>query len=209
MNEFKAFDEQALARLSSYVELLQKWTKKVDLVSPATDQKQVDRHIVDSVAAYWMIKKKFSIHSINSCIDVGSGAGLPGLVFAICEPSARIYLCEPRERRVMFLNTVIKSLALENVKTLHMRSSEISIENLNGERVDFITARAVGDDSALTELSKIALSDNGKISQLVGPSYESAKDNEPSEVLKYSLPACGEASAQSRALALWLGAYLS
>jgi len=199
VDELAKLSPQSCELLAVYLETLQKWTKKVDLVSVARDEQQIDRHIVDSVAAYWMIKKHLSIESLGSCIDVGSGAGLPGLIFAICDPSSKIYLCEPRERRVMFLKEVIQKLALKNVTVLGMRSEQIQLSDLEERKANLITARAVGNDQALVDLASRVLLASGSIAQLVGPSYKSLESCEPGRIESYSLPC----DSSSRALAIW------
>jgi 16S rRNA (guanine527-N7)-methyltransferase len=81
-----------LELLSAYLELLTLWSSRVDLVAPASPQQLIERHLVDCYAAYLLINKQVGL--MESCLDVGSGAGLPGVVFAILETQSVFYLCE-------------------------------------------------------------------------------------------------------------------
>lgn len=197
--------EEVCSQLAEYLGLLQKWTQRVDLVAPACDEEQVERHIVDSVAAYWMILKDQGLSTLESCLDVGSGAGLPGAVFAICDRRSQLYLCEPREKRVVFLREIVRTLCLQNVTIIPTRSEQISMMDLNSP-ARLVVARALGSDKALIGVSKAVLSADGSLVQLVGPSYREQTNQgiPPERIVAYSVSKHGP----SRSLAVWPAASL-
>ena len=116
----RAINESQIEQLSIYIEFLEKWTRKVDLVSQKSGLDMVIPHIVDSVVglvvALSLVKSSgfdsdLELDSTTLC-DVGSGAGLPGLVWAILRPELSVVLLEPRKRRVDFLTEVRRVLEL-------------------------------------------------------------------------------------------------
>ena len=173
--------------LEDYLELLIKWNDRIDLVSPGSRETLIERHIQDSYAAYLLIEKEKAVYS--TCLDVGSGAGLPGIVFAILKPEAKFFLCEPREKRQIFLKEACSKLGLDNVKLVHSR-----LEDASGS-YDLICSRALGMQEQFLSLSKELLSPKGSICQLLGPSWEGKAD----KVIDYSLYKGGP----SRKLAFW------
>ena len=122
-------------------------------------------------------------------MDVGSGAGLPGVVFALLKPESRFYLCEPRQKRQIFLREVLKSVGLNNVELVHSR-----LEEVTGE-YDLVCSRALGMQEQFLGLSKKLLASGGSICQLLGPSWQGEAD----KIIDYRLYARGP----SRKLAFW------
>ena len=173
--------------LESYLDLLIKWNDKIDLVSPGSREVLIERHFQDSYAAFLLMEKELS--SYGSCLDVGSGAGLPGIIFAILKPETRFFLCEPRQKRQIFLKEVCSKLGLDNVELLYSR-----LEDVDGS-YDLICSRALGMQEQFLSLSKSLLSPNGAICQLLGPSWKGKAD----KVIDYSLYGSGP----SRKLAVW------
>ena len=176
-----------LVKLEAYLGLLTKWNKKIDLVAPCGVEDLIQRHLQDSFAAYLLIRKE--VAAFKSCLDVGTGAGLPGIIFAILEPDVVFHLCEPREKRQIFLREVVESLGLENVELLRAR-----LEELEGE-YDLICSRALGIQEQFLSHSRQLLAKNGSICQLLGPSWSGQAD----KVVDYSL----EVGGPSRKLAIW------
>ena len=161
--------------LERYLDLLIKWNSKIDLVSPGSRELLVQRHIQDSYAAFLLIERELKDYS--SCLDVGSGAGLPGIVFAILKPEAKFFLCEPREKRQIFLRQALESLSLANVELLHSR-----LEDVTGS-YDLVCSRALGMQEQFLSLSSELLSKNGSICRLLGPSWQGEAD----KVVDYNL----------------------
>jgi 16S rRNA (guanine527-N7)-methyltransferase len=155
---------EQIERLASYLDLLQRWTKKVDLVSPGDKKALIKRHIIDSYAAALLLDSHLPQTAIDGILDVGSGAGLPGFVLAIAYPGRSIMLCEPRAKRCVFLKEVVRELALERVAVLQARMEDLSPEQVStaklsvcralGKSKDFIsnTFRLLGPDSMAAEM---------------------------------------------------------
>ena len=137
-NEFaKRFDvsRETLASLSAYVALLEKWQSRINLVSPATLPDIWHRHILDS-AQLTQYLPAVSAHQRRQILDIGSGAGFPGLVLAILG-AGDVQLVESDQRKSVFLQTVIRELGIS------ARVSNQRIETLPACQPDVITARAL------------------------------------------------------------------
>ena len=142
LEEFGLNKEQ-ISKFERYLELLLEWNEKFNLTA-ITDKDEIEeKHFYDSIALvkYFDLKNK-------SLLDVGSGAGFPGIPLAIVEPSAQITLLESNGKRVSFLKEVAKELELKNVDIIQGRVEELQTR----EKYDFVTARAVKELNVLLEL---------------------------------------------------------
>ena len=126
----------AQAALYSHYTELRRWNKRLSLVGPGTAREVVERHYGESLAAVPLIRP-----SDRSLLDVGSGAGFPGLVLAAAFPSLNVTLVEPRERKWAFLCNAVRLCGLSS-RCLNVRVQHPLSKDLPGE-VDVITCRAV------------------------------------------------------------------
>ena len=126
---------ETLALLSAYVALLEKWQPRINLVSPATLPDIWHRHILDSAQLLRHLPLALG-HQRCQILDIGSGAGFPGLVLAILG-AGDVQLVESDQRKAVFLQTVIRELGLS------ASVSNQRIETLRACQPDVITARAV------------------------------------------------------------------
>lgn len=133
--------------LTKYGELLLEANRVMNLTA-ITDPKEVATlHMLDCavLCAHWNFGGK-------SLIDVGTGAGFPGLVVAILCPDCRVTLLDPLEKRLGFIRGVVEHLGLSNVALLHARGEDAGRDKALREAFDFATARAVADLTVLGEL---------------------------------------------------------
>ena len=111
--------------LLTYLGLLIEWTKKIDLVAEADTEVLLERHLIDSLAAGILVA---ALVDCGPILDVGSGAGLPGVVFALMQPDRPLYLLEPREKRSIFLAEIKRRLALPNAVVIRSRLEDLSAQ---------------------------------------------------------------------------------
>ncbi len=142
----------ALEKLVVYAELLERWSARHNLVRFASRGELVERHIADALAAAPLLPGSGTV------LDVGSGAGLPGVPLLVVSPGWRGTLLEPRQKRWAFLKLVIRELGLE-AEAECGRYETIG----PGRRWDRITARAVGGDGALLEWAHERLQAEGEV----------------------------------------------
>ena len=132
---------------------------------------------------------------------MGSGAGLPGLIFALALPKSQVVLLEPREKRVLFLKEVLRKLELSNVSVVRERMDDVSQEALSSPSL--LLCRALGLEQEYLNFSMKVLSPGGFSVQLLGPSWQAPSKSPDGlslkTVLEYSLPPRGPA----RKLAVW------
>lgn len=132
---------ETLTKLQAYAQLLTKWNKTINLISPATLGELWERHIWDSYQLVELIPPNASL------ADIGSGGGLPGLVLAIARPDCRITLIERDQRKSAFLTQAAISLELANISVKNEDINAIS------SRHEVVTARALAPLDVLCELS--------------------------------------------------------
>ena len=136
--------EQQINQFEQYYHLLVEWNNKINLTA-ITDMPDVYlKHFYDSLT----ITKVIDLNQNLSLIDIGTGAGFPGLVLKIVFPTLNITLLDSLNKRIEFLNKVIKELNLKNIKTVNSR-----IEDYQKETFDIVTSRAVAKTNILLELS--------------------------------------------------------
>ena len=107
-------------RLCGYLAMLLDWNGRVDLIAPTDEAEAADRHLMDSLT----ILNAPGLMPAGRVIDVGTGAGLPGLVLAIARPEQPFTLVDALRKRVDFLNAVVEKLGLRRVTVLHARAED-------------------------------------------------------------------------------------
>ena len=155
-------NEEQLEKLNKFYDLLVNWNKKINLTTIVKKEDVYLKHFYDSLT---LIKSIDLNKNLNIC-DVGSGAGFPGIVLKIVFPSLKITLIDSLQKRVKYLNEIIKELELDHIEATHARMEDYSKEH--EEEYDIITARAVGNSKFLTEIAVRALKINGKLVLMKG-----------------------------------------
>ncbi len=133
-------DEQ-LAKLIAYVKLLAKWNKSFNLTSVREPEQMVSRHILDSLAIQPYLTG-------NSLLDVGTGAGLPGIPLAIIKPEMAITLLDSNSKKTRFLQQAKAELNLDNITVVHSRVEEAELA-----KFDLVTARAFSTIDDIIDLA--------------------------------------------------------
>jgi 16S rRNA (guanine527-N7)-methyltransferase len=137
--------------LADYLALLEKWNAKLNLVGPGTRETWADRHVLDSLAPSRWIGDDAAV------VDVGSGAGLPGIPLAVVRPRARIVLVEPRVNRTAFLRNATAALGLKQVEIKTARAETVA------ERFSLVLGRAVAPPLEFAQLAAGLAADPGKM----------------------------------------------
>ena len=148
--------EPHFSKLEQYAQILIEDGVKLGLIGPREVDRIWDRHILNCAAISELIEDGQSI------IDIGSGAGLPGLVLAILNPHSKVTLIEPMQRRCDFLNETVKKLDLKNITILKDRAENVSTQ------AQVVTSRAVAPLNKLLEWSIPLVLKNGKVLAIKG-----------------------------------------
>lgn len=131
--------ETQLAAFQTYYELLIEWNERMNLTAITEPEAVCEKHFIDSLLLQQAIPKKEGLN----IIDVGSGAGFPGIPLAIVLPQHRFYCIDALQKRVTFLDHLIQTLHLQNVEAIHARSEILARENGQRDHYDCGVARAV------------------------------------------------------------------
>ena len=145
--------DQIKIQFSSYLDLLVKWNKKINLTSEKTAQEILKRHIFDSLQYCRTVLPNDRI------IDIGSGAGFPGIPLKIMYPNLNITLVESQRKRCSFLDVVIHQLNFKKIIIINERAEEISPANI----VDVVILRAISDINSCLKLATRFLGKGGKV----------------------------------------------
>lgn len=135
-----------LQQLEKYYEILIDWNKKINLTGITKLEDVYLKHFFDSAT----IIKMVDLNKIDSLCDVGTGAGFPGIVIKILFPKIKVTLIDSLNKRINFLNSVIKELELVDIVALHERAEIFALSQR--EKFQLVTARAVAPLNILSEI---------------------------------------------------------
>ena len=139
-------DEQA-SQLYTYFEMLVEWNKVMNLTGITEFEEVLLKHFIDSAA----ISRITDMSKVNTVMDVGTGAGFPGMPLKIVFPHLKITLLDSLNKRIQFLNAVIEKLQLEEIETIHGRAEDFGHDSKYREQYDVCVSRAVANLSSLSE----------------------------------------------------------
>jgi len=151
-----------------YMRLLQEWNEKINLTAITEDEEIIKKHFIDCIKAF----KSEEIKNAKTIIDVGTGAGFPGLPIAIMNPDCEVTLLDSLNKRINFLNLIVKELNLKNVKTIHARAEDGARNKELREKFDVATSRAVANMAVLSEFCLPYVRINGHFVALKGPAVD-------------------------------------
>ena len=138
---------EQLEQFERYFQLLVEWNEKMNLTGITEKNQVYEKHFYDSVTPAFY----YDFSSANTLIDVGSGAGFPGIPLKICFPHIQLTILDSLNKRLTFLQEVINELRLEQVYLVHSRAEDAGQNPIYREKFDMVTARAVARLSVLSE----------------------------------------------------------
>lgn len=168
-----ALNEDIINKLNLYGNLLLSWNEKINLTAIKEPEEVLFKHFYDCI----LFLKHYNPQKCASLIDVGTGAGFPGMVLKIVRPDIEVTLLDSLNKRLIFLNDVIEKLELSGIETVHMRAEEAGKSKLHREKFDIATARAVASLPILLEYCTPLVKKDGVFIAMKGPSvYEEAEN---------------------------------
>ena len=141
-------NEAQTAQFAAYAALIVEWNQRINLTAIDEAEGIATRHFLDSLSVLGGVEND---NEITTVIDVGSGAGFPGIPLAILRPTWQLTLLEATRKKVDFLNLALRELALDNVQTVWGRAEEMAQQPAHREHYDLAVARAVASLPVLAE----------------------------------------------------------
>ena len=139
--------QQQVDQFVRYYELLVEWNSFMNLTGITEFSEVLKKHFIDSISIFSYVNQ----NSIGSLIDVGTGAGFPGLPLKIVCPELKVTLLDSLDKRIKFLNCVIDELELQNITAIHGRAEDYASNMEHREFYDMAVSRAVANLSTLSE----------------------------------------------------------
>lgn len=158
--------DNQIEQFMMYKELLKEWNEKINLTAITDDEGIIKKHFIDSIA----IVKSGAINDGVRVIDVGTGAGFPGIPIKIVNENVEVVLLDSLNKRINFLNDVIEKLGLKGITAVHGRAEDMARKEDFREKFDIATARAVANLTVLSEYCMPYVKVGGKFIALKGPS---------------------------------------
>ena len=165
-----------------YYEMLVEWNQVMNLTAITEYGEVMKKHFIDSIS----LVKAYDVTRDVKVIDVGTGAGFPGLALKIAYPNLKITLLDSLNKRIQFLDAVIEKLGLEDVETIHGRAEDWAKPNRLREQFDLCVSRAVANLSTLSEYCLPFVRVEGQFI-----SYKSEKISEETEAAEKAISILG------------------
>jgi len=160
--------EKGLQQFEKYFLLIVQTNKKINLTAIVEERDVAVKHFIDALTC--LMAAPFG--QAMSVLDVGSGAGLPGIPIKICRPDLRVTLADALDKRVNFLKEAIKELDLEQIEAFHTRIEDLGRNKDHREKYDRVLARAVANLGVLAEYCLPPLKEDGLFIAMKGPQPE-------------------------------------
>lgn len=144
-----------LGQLLDYLELLQKWNRVYNLTAVRDPQEMLTHHLLDSLAAVRPLQRHVEQNGARTLLDVGSGGGLPGVVFAICCPELQVSCVDTVGKKAAFIQQAAAGLRLTNLRGIHARVEKLT------DTYDVVSSRAFATLKDFTDWSEQALTNDG------------------------------------------------
>ena len=151
------FSMEQTEQFFEYMKLLIEWNEKINLTAITEPEEIITKHFIDSLTILKYIKNDYKV------VDVGTGAGFPGIPLCIMNPTIKMTLVDSLNKRLIFLQEVVNTLKLKNIEIVHARAEELGQNIKYRETFDVATSRAVANLSTLSEYLIPLVKINGKI----------------------------------------------
>lgn len=160
-------DVLLIKKLEIYLATLKKWNKVYNLTAINEDNEIITKHFLDSLSVNGFIQNSQRI------LDVGTGAGFPGLILALFNPDKSFVLVDGVSKKISFLQEMIGKLNLKNVMAVHIKVEEYKVT----EQFDIIISRAFAEIKKMIKLTKHLIKVNGKFIAMKGPDVMNELDD--------------------------------
>lgn len=158
--------EKEIKSLYKYMKLMLEWNKNINLTAITDEKEVIIKHFIDSISINKYIKEA------NKIMDIGTGAGFPGIPLKILNKDIEFILVDSLNKRINFLEEVKKELSLNKLELLHARAEELAKNKKYRENVDIVVSRAVARLRVLAEYMLPFVQENDLCICMKGPNIE-------------------------------------
>jgi 16S rRNA (guanine527-N7)-methyltransferase len=159
LEPFIHLDEQRLFAISRYIDLLLKWNARINLTAVRAPEEMVQRHFGES---FFAARHLLAEGTVERAIDLGSGAGFPGVPLALLAPGTTVTLIESNQKKATFLRELVRVLEIKSVEIFSGRGEEYS------EQADLVTMRAVEKFGQALDVAVGLVKAGGRIALMIG-----------------------------------------
>lgn len=191
-------DDIQIKQFLMYYELLIEWNQVMNLTAITDFEEVVRKHFVDSLSIIMAVEDEYLKSSHKTIIDIGTGAGFPGIPIKIIFPDIAITLLDSLNKRIRFLNEVIQCLKLKDIETVHGRAEDYAKQMKYREKYELCVSRAVANLATLSEYALPFVSKGGYFISYKSDDIDNEIENSQNavkilggrieEVVKFSLP---------------------
>ncbi len=162
------FDNSVIEMFEQYMDGILEWNKKINLTAITDREEFISKHFVDSVLSY-----NFREYiDADSIIDIGTGAGFPGIPLAIVSPDKKFVLADSLNKRLKVINELASKIGIDNIETVHGRAEELAKNKKYREAFDLCISRAVANLAVLCEYCLPFIKVGGHLLAYKGPDAE-------------------------------------
>lgn len=160
------YDEGKGEKLYQYMNLILEWNEKINVTAIKEEKEFIVKHFIDCLVISELVK------GANRLLDIGTGAGFPGIPLKIYQPDMEVSLVDSVNKKVIILKDVIEKLNLEKIEALHIRAEELAKDLKYRESFDVVTTRAVSNLATISEYMLPFVKIGGKAICMKGPNME-------------------------------------
>ena len=160
------FNEEQIEKFYKYMQLLLEWNEKINLTAITDEKEIILKHFIDSLTINKYIKKE------DIVMDMGTGAGFPGIPLKIINADTKFILVDSLNKRINFLTEVKEKLKLEKLDLLHARAEDLGNNAEYREKMDVVVSRAVANLRTLTEYTVPFVKKGGIFISMKGPNVQ-------------------------------------
>lgn len=192
------YDIETLNKFQIYKNMVLDWNTKINLTAILENSEFIKKHFIDSL----MCKEFKEMDTIDSIVDIGTGAGFPGIPLSIIFKDKKFLLVDSLNKRVNFLKEVIKELQLENVEVLHARAEDIGKDKNYREKYDMCVSRAVAKLNVLSEYALPLVKEKGYFAAYKGLNIDQEinESKKAIEILGGKIVSCQKDSTKDNVL---------